>query len=56
MVETNQPENRTLISITWRFEIIQLLISNRYGEVLDEADVREKSIAMELTVSQKPDT
>jgi len=25
-------------------------------KVLDEADVGEKSIAMELTVSQKPDT
>ena len=33
-----------------------LFASNRYGEVLDEADVGEKSSAMELTVSQKPDT
>ena len=33
-----------------------LFASNRYGEALDEADVGEKSSAMELTVSQKTDT
>jgi len=44
------------ISIRCKLMEILLFASNRYSEVLDEADVGEKSSAMELTVSQKPDT